>query len=220
MFPLALDGQGFDGPCYIPMQMQFDGSNLAETQVHPDHSFFLCWTLLRLQFPARTIGIRKGGIAIASLKSRVPRLFPVLHSAKEPIKSPFQTKEDILEHMRSNLLIFWPDLFDLHKIALLFVNANGMFCGELLARRLIKVVRMPLHFGLIGIAALLQASVVKLAAEGEHPIQVVSGAFVGGDSVFVRFDAHGCRFPLGGETGEGLPIAPVSRRRYLGHQTK
>ena len=94
------------------------------------------------------------------------------------------------------------------------------FVSTMTSTLLVRQGRLPLHFGLIGIAALLQASVVKLAAEGEHPIQVVSGAFVGGDSVFVRFDAHGCCFPVGGETGEGWPIAPVSRRRYLGHQTK
>ncbi len=42
--------------------------------------------------------------------------------------------------------------------------------GELLARWLIIIVRMPFHLDFIGIAALLQTSIVEFATEVGYPV--------------------------------------------------
>src|SRR6266699_4704213 len=87
----ALDRYCFDPAFDIPMQVEFDGSDLRETEVHLDYAFLICWTFLCFEFPASTIGVSKRVIPIASLKARIARLFPILHAPKEVIIGPFET---------------------------------------------------------------------------------------------------------------------------------
>src|SRR6266566_3306898 len=56
---LALDGECLDRARYLPVQMQFDRSDLRETQIDSDHAFLVCRTLVLLQFPACSIGVGK-----------------------------------------------------------------------------------------------------------------------------------------------------------------
>jgi hypothetical protein len=96
---------------------------------------------------------------MASLKAGIAGVFAVLHPLEEPFVGFLQAKQDILQDMRSNVLVLWPEHFlDLHQITLLLVDADGMLFREVLACRLIIIVRMPFHACLIGIAALLQAA--------------------------------------------------------------
>jgi len=53
------------------------------------------------------------------------------------------------------LVVFWPDCFDLWKLCRLLVVSEGVFLSEELASRLIIVVGMSLHQHLIGVPALL-----------------------------------------------------------------
>ncbi len=84
---------------------------------------------------------------MASLKAGIAGVFAVLHPPEEPLVGFLQAKQDILQDMRSNVLVLWPEHFlDLHQIALLFVDADGMLFRELLARRLNSVlVRFAAH---------------------------------------------------------------------------
>ena len=45
---LALDSQGFDGPCHVSMHMQFHRANLRKVQVDSEHTFVRLWTLVLL----------------------------------------------------------------------------------------------------------------------------------------------------------------------------
>src|SRR6266853_2024570 len=137
---------------------------------------------------------------MASLKAGVAGFFAVLHAREESFVGFLQAKQDILQDMRSNVLVLWPEhCLDLHQITLLFVDADRVFFGELPARRLIIIVRMPFHACLIGIAALLQTSIVEFAAAVEYSVQFVCRGFVCVNSVFVGFYAHDCRFLVRGK---------------------
>src|ERR1700730_6401843 len=131
----------------------------------------------------------------------------MLHALEEPLVCFLQAKQDILQDMRSNVPVLWPQHFlDLHQFTLLFVDADRVFFGEMLARRLIIIVRMPSHTCLIGIAALLQSSVVEFAAAVEYSVEFVCRGFVCVDAVFVGFDAHACRFLVGGKRASIRPF--------------
>ena len=65
------------------MQMQFDRSDFAETQVHPNHAFFLGWTFLRLQFPARAIWVGERSVPIAPLETGIAWFLALFHTPKE-----------------------------------------------------------------------------------------------------------------------------------------
>ena len=40
-------------------------------------------------------------------------LLSMLHSLNEAIKSPLEAKQHILKHLTVNIVVLWPDLFDL-----------------------------------------------------------------------------------------------------------
>ncbi len=50
-----------------------------------------------------------------------------------------------------DLVVLWPDFFDLWKLCSLLVIVEGMFLCEVLSRRFIMVVRVPFDPDLIGI---------------------------------------------------------------------
>src|ERR1051326_7423093 len=96
--------------------------------------------------------------------------------------------------MRSNLLVFWPKLLDVDQFAFLLVVAHRVFTGQLLAAFFVIVARMTPHPHLVGVAARLEAGIVKFPAAIKHPLQFFSCSFVRRDAILVGFDAHETRF--------------------------
>ena len=105
--------------------------------------------------------------------------------------------------MGANLLILWSQLFDIDQCAFLRVVANGMLMSELCAGFLVLIVRMAPDPHLVGVAALLQASIVKLSAPIKCPLQFFGCCCIRVDAIFESLDAHRTLF-----------------LRYLGHQTR
>src|SRR5258708_32168714 len=91
-------------------------------------------------------------------------LFAVLYAPKEVVIGPFEAHDHILEDMRSNVLVLWPLLFDVSQFAFLLVVANGVLSCELLTCLVIILVGMTPDGYLVGVAALLQPSVVEFSA--------------------------------------------------------
>src|SRR5205085_7013861 len=102
------------------------------------------------------IGVHETVVAISTLKPGISWRLPVLHALEEAFVRFIQAKEDILQDVRGDLLILWPERFlDLDQIALLLIHTDGVLLRELFARRFIVVVGMTLDTRLIGVAALL-----------------------------------------------------------------
>ena len=79
---------------------------------------------------------------MAPLKPGITRLLTVVHPPEEVVIGTLEAQDHLLQHMRSQLLIFWSKLFDVYQFAFLLVVANGMLTGQLLTRFVIVVVGM------------------------------------------------------------------------------
>src|SRR5260370_5530676 len=114
----------------------------------------------------------------------------MLQAQKKVIIGAFEAQDHILQHMRSNLLVLLPLLFDVHQFTFLLVVANGVLSGDVFAGFLGIIIGMSPHPYLVGVAALLHPGIVKLSAPVKHPLQFSRGVFVRVNTVFERFNTH------------------------------
>src|SRR5579883_2098182 len=109
-----LDGTRFDAAFNRSMELDLNGADFRERDA-----------LLREGIAPLRVG--ETVIAIASLKARIARLFASFDPSEKGLEGSFQTQEDILKHLRMDILVlFSQDIFDLRKIALLFVVADRL----------------------------------------------------------------------------------------------
>ena len=69
------------------------------------------------------LGIGDGVIAPIALKTRVSWRFPLFHTPEKVVVGFFNPPQDILKHLRVDVVVFWPDFLDLWQS--LFVNESG-----------------------------------------------------------------------------------------------
>src|SRR5689334_11891186 len=125
---LAFDRHRLNLALDLPVEFDLDRPDLAEIQ------------LLPFQFPARPIRIGERIVTVASLVAWITWQFAILDTPKEPIIGFLEAQDHILEHMGSDLLIFWSHLFDIYQFTFLLVIANCMLPRQLLACLIIIVV--------------------------------------------------------------------------------
>src|SRR5947208_3447665 len=99
------------------------------------------------------IGIGKAFVLIATFEPGVAGLLSVFDPIKETVIGAFDAQDDILQHMRGDLLIFWSQVLDLHQSALLCVVAYDQFAGQPPACLFVVVSWMSLDVHLIGVTA-------------------------------------------------------------------
>src|SRR6266516_1190545 len=82
-------------------ELDFDGPNLGEAD-----TVIFCERKTRLWEG-------KGLIAPIALKSWIARRFSLFDASKERLVCFLHAPQDILKHLGVDVMIFWPDLFDL-----------------------------------------------------------------------------------------------------------
>src|SRR5260370_22808262 len=118
------------------------------------------------------IGIGKALVLIPAFKPGMSRFLTMLDPFKETIIGPLDPQDDILEHMRGDVLILRSKLFDGYQITLLLIVANRLAC------------HLPCFL------ALSERGVVEFPRTLYYPLQFVCRRLIRLDAKFVGFDAH------------------------------
>jgi hypothetical protein len=129
------------------------------------------------QLPAG-LAVREAVVAVSRAKARITRLLSGVHTAEERGKGPLDPLDHVLQDLRADLAVLGPHLLNAGQLALLRVVADGNASRT------------------VGVTALLQGSVVQLAAAVQHPLQA-RGLGVGWiQAIAVRFaDVHTSLLP-------------------------
>src|SRR2546426_8740808 len=96
------------------MHLHLDGANLGEAQ-----AIIVCEAYAALRI-AETI------IAVLALKPRIARFHSVFTTPEEGIKRFLRPSEHILQHLRVDIPVFWPDSFDLRQFVGLIIVRDGL----------------------------------------------------------------------------------------------
>src|SRR6185437_8651805 len=159
-------------------QLHLDGADFGET-----------YPVILRQRKAR-LWIGEALIAPIALKSWVSWCFALFDAPKEGLVCFIDSPQDILQDLRMNILVLWPDRFDFREMCRLPVIRDGVFLYEKFARRFIIVVGVPLHHHFIGISTLLESSIVKLSCPIQGPLELLFLLFIRVQSVLVGFQAR------------------------------
>ena len=104
-------------------------------------------------------------------------------------------------------MILWPNALDLWELGSLLVVGEGMFFGQLLARRFIMSVRVSFDLDFIGITPLLQSSVVQLPCTVQRPLELLCLLFRGIQTILIRSERlHRASLPFA--VAEYTPVMP------------
>src|SRR5436309_3240759 len=110
----SLDGASFDGSLDLSMQLYFDAAYLGETD-----SVIVC------QGKA-CLWVGEAIIVASSLIARVAWGISTLATSKERFESFVGFSEHILQYLRMDILVFFPDLFDLRQLVSLIVVSDAL----------------------------------------------------------------------------------------------
>jgi hypothetical protein len=106
---LIFDRGCFDVDLYLTVQLNLDGTDLGDM-----------YTIIMRETIA-ALGIGEAVVAVPALKSRKSRLFTVFDTAEEVVKGFLQPSKDILQYLRVDILVFFPDLLDFWQLVCLLI---------------------------------------------------------------------------------------------------
>jgi len=114
-------------------------------------------------------------VAVASQEAREAWAFPIGKAAKEAIEGTFETQEHILQDLALDVLVLFPQVFDLWQISLLLIVGNApyaLLCHHCRRDDLpclcIDPQLCPLVL-LIGVLPFRKRRVVELSAPSQRP---------------------------------------------------
>src|SRR6266571_5119869 len=136
----SLDGTRLDLALDLTMQFDLDVSNLRKMQALANDL-------------VATLRVREAIIAVTALEPGVAGVLSVLDTTGEGIKRFIEPSEDILLHLRVDVLILFSQLFESWELVSLHTVGDGHSTQ------------------LIGISTFLESSVVQLFAAAQHPFE-------------------------------------------------
>src|SRR6266536_2071804 len=159
LFSLALDRAGLDSPLHLPVPLHLDHADGGDRET------------VACELPTGMIGKAKTVVARSRLVAWVARGLPILDTTKEGLEGFVHPMQNILRHMRADLLVLWPDLVpDLGERTALLDKADGIIACMLFAP--LWIVEVGMLFARIpGVFPLLQGGIIQFATTRELPFQ-------------------------------------------------
>src|SRR5947209_9709132 len=162
LLSLTLDGTGFHLAYwwvgFLALgELHFNRADFGET--HP----------MILRQRKTRLGVGERVIAPVALKPGIPRRFARFHAPEEVVIGFLHPLQDILKHLRVDVAVLWPHLFDLWQLCSLLIVGDADFA------------HLPC------VPALLESSVVKLSCPVQRPLELFCLLLIGIQSALVSF---------------------------------
>src|SRR5260221_13660245 len=174
--------------CFLPFgHFYLDGTDFREADpVIPSQRKARLWE-------------RKRFIAPVPMKPGIAGGLSLLDAPKECLVCLIHAPQNILQDLGVDLVVLWPDLFDLWKLCSLLIVMEGVLGCDVCASHLIVAVRVPLDRQLVALTSFLERSIVELPGPVQRPLQLFCLLLIRVQAVLVSFQlrhASGSRYTV------------------------